>query len=80
MTDHEHQHLHPAPRRPAASKAWAPWWIYLMVLLGANYLRIYLLSGSGLSVPVGAIIAIVQAAILFVLVTAIWRTTRRGDV
>lgn len=51
-----------------------------MVLLGANYLRIYLLSGSGLSVPVGAIIAIVQAAILFVLVTAIWRTTRRGDV
>ena len=46
------------------------------MLLGANYLRSYFIPGSSLPLPVIAVIAIGQAALLFVIVTAIWRATR----
>ncbi|MFC4553873.1 hypothetical protein [Georgenia faecalis] len=64
-------------RRPSPiSPQWAPWWIYLVVLLGANYLREGLFPTGHLPVPVAVVIALGQAAVLFTLVTAIWRWTR----
>lgn len=69
----------PTPNKPKPSGRWAPWWIYLIVLLGANYLRNFLLPGDSLPAPAIFVIAIGQAAVLFVIITAIWRATRRGE-
>lgn len=65
--------------RPQASQKWAPWWIYLIVLLGANYVRGYFLPGDSLPLPATVAIAVGQAAVLFVIITAIWRAIRRDE-
>lgn len=65
-----------ASNKPATAK-WAPWWIYLIVLLGANYVRSYFLPGGSMPLPVTAAIALGQAALLFLIVTALWRATHR---
>jgi hypothetical protein len=62
---------------PTLSNRWAPWWLYVTVLLGANYLRAYRMLDSSLPEPINAAIAVGQAALLFVIVTAIWRASRR---
>lgn len=67
---------HTEPTR--TSSMWAPWWLYLIVLLGANYARSYFLPGGSMPLPVTAAIAIGQAAVLFLIVTAVWRATHRG--
>lgn len=77
MTDPAHSE--PVSSRSQSSGKWAPWWIYLIVLLGANYVRGYFLPGSSLPLPVTAMIAIGQAAVLFVIVTAIWRAARHSN-
>lgn len=62
------------------SDRWAPWWIYLVVLLGANFLRSWLLPTGHLPVVAAVLIALGQAAVLFVLITVIWRSARgRGS-
>lgn len=68
----------PAPDKPPPSDKWAPWWIYLIVLLGANYLRVYLMQESSLSEPLVAAFAVGQAALLALIITAVWRTSRRS--
>lgn len=68
----------PTTDQPTSSDKWSPWWIYVIVLLGANYLRTYFMSDSSLPIPLIAAIAIGQAALLFVVITAIWRAFRRG--
>lgn len=62
-----------------ADSKWAPWWVYLIVLLGANYVRSYFLPGGSMPLPLTAALAIGQAGLLFVIVTAIWRATHRGS-
>lgn len=64
--------------RPEPSGKWAPWWVYLIVLLGSNYLRNHFVPGSSLPLLAVVAIAVGQAAILFVLITVIWRAARRG--
>jgi hypothetical protein len=49
----------------------------VLVLLGANVARTYLILDSSLPEPTVAAIAVVQAALLSVIVTAIWRASRR---
>lgn len=75
MTDPRHPQ--PTANRPERSQRWAPWWIYLIVLLGANSIRNHFLPGDALPLPATVGIAIGQAATLFVIVTAIWRLSRR---
>lgn len=58
------------------SDRWAPWWVYLVVLLGANYLRAFLMADVPLPPPATAAIALGQAGLLFIVVTAVWRMTR----
>lgn len=65
-------------RRPVVSTRWPPWWIYLVVLLGANHLRAGLMPVGTVPEPVVVVIALVQAAALFTIVTAAWRYMRRG--
>lgn len=57
---------------------WAPWWLYLLVLLGANYLRAALLPVGTVPEPVVVVIALAQATVLFVVITALWRLTQRS--
>jgi hypothetical protein len=64
-----HHHADSSPR--------APWWLYLVILLGANYLRSWLLPTGHLPAAAGVGIALGQAALLFVLITAVWRVSRR---
>lgn len=65
--------------RTTPPNTWAPWWLYLLVLLGANYLRAAVVPDSSLPLPIIAAIVIAQAAVLFVIVTVIWRATHRGS-
>lgn len=50
---------------------WAPWWLYLVIILGSNYVKQYL--ARDLSVAVNAAITVVLAGSLFLLITAVWR-------
>lgn len=52
---------------------WAPWWLYLIVLAGANYLRSHLLPMQDSPTVMVVAIAGGQAALLFFVVTALWR-------
>lgn len=60
------------------SARWAPWWLYLVVLLGANYVRAALLPVGTVPEPVVVIVALAQAALLFAGITAGWRFLRRS--
>ena len=57
---------------------WAPWWLYLLVLLGANYLRASVMPVGTVPEPVVVVIALAQATVLFLVITALWRLTHRS--
>jgi hypothetical protein len=62
--------------RRATSTTWAPWWIYLGTIIGANYLRkAFVGEGSGPVMPV--VVALAFSAALFVVVTVAYRSLRR---
>jgi apolipoprotein N-acyltransferase len=64
------------PERRTAT-AWAPWWVYLVVILGANYLRQAVMPLG--TVPEWAVVLLVIgiSAVLFIAITAIYRATTR---
>lgn len=72
-----HVSPNPTSNESTTSGEWAPWWIYLIVLLGANHVRAYVVPGGSLPLPVIVAIAVGQSALLFVIVTAIWRASQR---
>lgn len=63
---------------PTVTSRWAPWWLYLIILLPANYLRDHLMSGHDVPPVVSVIAAVGQAFLLFVVITALWRASRPG--
>jgi hypothetical protein len=56
---------------------WAPWWLYLVVILPLNWARAAALPMADLPEPMVAAIAVAQAAILFLVITVIWRRSQR---
>ncbi|MFG1842578.1 hypothetical protein ACLQ29_21835 [Micromonospora sp. DT228] len=56
---------------------WAPWWVYLCVILGSNYVKQYLVQD--LPVAVNAAITVVLVGTLFVVITAVYRGVRGTD-
>jgi hypothetical protein len=56
---------------------WAPWWLYLVIILPLNWARAAALPMSHLPEPAIVVIALTQAAILFLIITIIWRVTQR---
>lgn len=72
----EHKPATPLEQHREQSK-WAPWWVYLIVILGANYLRQAIMPAG--TVPEQAVVLIVAAisVALFVIITAVHRATRR---
>ncbi|MET7707374.1 hypothetical protein [Micromonospora sp. NPDC005413] len=53
---------------------WAPWWVYLVVILGCNYVKQYLVQD--LPVVVNAAITIVLVGALFLAITVVYRSVR----
>ncbi len=66
----------PAPRAEGESR-WAPLWLYLLVILGANAIRQVLLPVGTVPVWAVAVLVVVMSSVLFVVVTAAYRTTIR---
>ena len=66
-----------AKLRQQTTKQWAPWWAYVSVILGVNYLRQAVMPVG--TVPEWAVVPIVlgMSAALFVAITAIYRAATR---
>ncbi|PYC65376.1 hypothetical protein C7C45_28875 [Micromonospora arborensis] len=56
---------------------WAPWWIYVPVILGSNYVKQYLVQD--LPVAVNAAITLVLVGTLFLLITVVYRRVSRVE-
>jgi hypothetical protein len=64
---------HPAPR--TASDRWAPWWVYVVAIAGANYARQLIVPTGETAVDVALFAAVV--VVVTVVVTAAYRIARR---
>lgn len=62
---------------PTTAPRWAPWWVYVVVILGANALRQALMPVG--TIPEWAVVVatVGLSAVLFVFVTAAFRTRVR---
>ena len=56
---------------------WAPWWLYLVVIVPANYLRRAVLPESRVPVP-DVMVALAFSALLFAVVTIAYRAARQA--
>lgn len=57
-----------------ATGRWAPWWVYVVVLVPANALKQFALGDAPVAVNVAATLALVAAGVVGI--TAIYRTSR----
>jgi hypothetical protein len=65
--------------KPATtSTRWAPWWVYLVIIVGANYLRRAVLP-DGSTPALRVVVALAASAVLFVVITIAYRTAVRRD-
>ena len=66
----------PEHQNPRAETArWAPWWVYVVSIAGANYLRQVIVPTGRTALDVALFAAVV--VVVAVVVTAVFRTTRR---
>ncbi|MET8121378.1 hypothetical protein [Micromonospora sp. NPDC005291] len=65
-----------SPEKQQNSK-WAPWWVYLVVILGCNYGKQYLVQD--LPVAVNAAITVVLVGALFLVITVVYRLIQGAD-
>ncbi len=57
---------------------WAPWWIYLVIIVGVNYLRRAVVADGG-APAVRIVVAFAFSATLFIVITVVYRANmRRG--
>ena len=59
-------------QQPTTSTRWAPWWVYFVIIVGANYLRRALLPDGG-TPALRVVIALAVSAVLFAVITVIYR-------
>lgn len=62
--------------RPTMTTKWAPWWVYLVIIVAANYLRRAALP-DGSAPVVRVVLALGFSAALFVTITIIYRAATR---
>ena len=60
------------------STKWAPWWIYLVIIVGANYLRRAVSADAGTS-ALRVVVALAVSAALFIMITVVYRANARRD-
>ena len=56
---------------------WAPWWVYVVVLVVTNQLRIQWLQPEDLATWLEVALGVTAMALVAAAVTAIWRAARR---
>jgi hypothetical protein len=56
---------------------WAPWWVYVVIIVGANYVKQHFVQEW--PVAVNAAITLVLAGSLFLGITAVYRSMRSAD-
>jgi hypothetical protein len=64
--------------QPSPSTRWAPWWAYLVIIVGANYLRRAVLP-DGSTPALRVAVALTVSAVLFVVITVIYRALVRAE-
>ncbi len=64
--------------RAMTSTKWAPWWVYLVIIVGANSLR-RAVSADGGTPAVRVVVALAVSAALFIMITVIYRANARRD-
>jgi hypothetical protein len=69
---------HQPPAHVARSTRWAPWWLYLVIIVGANYLRRAIVADGDIP-AVSVVIALAQSAMLFVIITVVHRAHARSE-
>ena len=62
-----------SPEKPGNDR-WAPWWVYVVLMVGSNYVKQHF--AQALPVAVNAAITLALAGSLFLLITAVYRSTR----
>ena len=60
------------------STKWAPWWAYVVIIVGANYLRRAVVADGG-APAVRVVVALALSAALFVIITVVYRANARRD-
>lgn len=60
--------------RQRAASRWAPWWVYVVVLVPANAIKQYALGDAPVAVNVAATLALVAAGVAGI--TALYRMSR----
>ncbi len=65
-------------RQPSTSTRWAPWWAYLVIIVGANYLWRAVLPDAG-TPALRLVVALTVSAVLFVVITVIYRAVVRAE-
>ena len=60
------------------STKWAPWWAYVVIIVGANYLRRAVVADGG-GPAVRVVVALAFSAALFIIITVVFRANVRGD-
>ena len=58
--------------RPTTVARWAPWWVYLVVIIGANYVRRAAFPDAG-TPALRVVVALVGSAVLFAAITVVYR-------
>ena len=64
-------------QQPTTSTRWAPWWVYFVIIVGANFLRRALLPDVG-TPALRVVIALALSAVLFAAITIIYRLNVRN--
>lgn len=71
MNQHRHE-------QAATSSTWAPWWVYVSVIVGGNYLR--RTTTPDASTPAARLaVALAVSVALFVVITIVYRASVRRD-
>ena len=69
------QQLQDQPTTPAK---WAPWWAYIVIIVGANSVRRAVGADGGGSAG-RVVVALALSAALFITITVLYRSTVRND-
>ena len=59
------------------SGRWAPWWVYVVIIVGSNYVKQYFVQDWPVAVNAG--ITLVLVGSLFLGITAVYRGLRGSD-
>jgi hypothetical protein len=59
---------------------WAPWWVYLVTILGTNYLRQLIMPAGVVPEWAVVVVAVAQSSIVFAIITVGYRAaSHRSD-